>query len=72
MGTAIMAKKKTAPAKQEGERRPIAVTIKGSEEWKKWLEEGAKYSRLSVSVLVEHAVVDFLKSKGFTRESPER
>lgn len=72
MGTAIVAKKKTAPAKQEGERRPIAVTIKGSEEWKAWLERGAKFSRLSVSGLVEHAVLDYLKRKGFTEESPER
>lgn len=72
MGLVAVAKKKTRPARQEGERRPIAVTIKGSEEWKAWLEEGATFVHFSVSGLVEHAVRDYLKRKGFTKEGPSR
>jgi hypothetical protein len=53
-------------------RKPVAVTIKGSEEWKAWLEEAATHCRLSVSALVDHSVARYVKSEGFTKKPPER
>jgi hypothetical protein len=70
MGTATMARKKAkAP---EPSRRPVAVTIKGNEAWKGWLEEAASFCRLSVSALVDVSVTQYAKAQGFTKRPPER
>ncbi len=62
-----------APAPPEATaRRLVAVAIKGNEKWKEWLERGAKHCRFSVSTLVDQAVAEFLKARGFTEEPPER
>lgn len=62
-----MARKKKEPV-----RRPMAVAIKGSEEWKTWLEEAASYCRMSVSSLIDVAVTQYAKSQGFDRRPPDR
>lgn len=69
-----MAKKKaTKPkAKIVQERRAVAVTIKGNEEWKEWLEMVAKHCRITVSSLIDLAVTDYAKGKGIKEEPPER
>ena len=68
--TAVMAKKKAKPAQPV--RRPVAVTIKGNEEWKAWLEDAATHCRMSVSGLVDVAVTQYVKAQGFTKRPPER
>jgi hypothetical protein len=50
----------------------IAVTLRGSPEWKKWIEAGARYCRTDVAKLIDAAVVDYLKARGFSQEAPER
>lgn len=65
-----MAKKKAEPAAPV--RKPVAVTIKGDEEWKNWLEEAASYCRMSVSALVDVSVTQYVKSQGFSKRPPER
>lgn len=71
MGTATMGRKKK-PDGSGPARRPMALAIKGSAEWKAWLERGAKKCRLSVSTLVDLAVAEYLKAHGFDEEPPER
>jgi hypothetical protein len=67
-----MARKKTLPRTKPRIERPIAVTIRGSEEWKAWVEAGAKFCRTDVTKLFDVAVVEYLKARGFDSEAPER
>jgi len=70
MGTATVGRKKMKPA--DPTRKPVAVTIKGSPDWREWIEEAAKHCRMSVSGLVDYAVTQFVKQQGFPRKPPER
>ena len=78
MGT-TMTKQPKRPAPPGAGRKPsgrprkaVAVTLKGSEEWKAWIESLARHSRLDVSKLIDRAVIDFAKREGFEPEAPER
>jgi hypothetical protein len=73
MGLAVMAKRKR-PIPQEPEPGPrtIAITIKGSPAWKEWVDRGAAYCRTDVAKLVDAALVDYLKARGFDETAPER
>ena len=70
METATMARKKGKIP--DPVRRPVAVTIKGNEAWKAWLEEAASHCRMSVSALVDVAVTQYTRAQGFEDRPPER
>lgn len=53
-------------------RRPTALTVKGSEEWREWVERGAKFCRTDSSKLVDAALAEYLKARGFPDPPPER
>lgn len=53
-------------------RKPVAVTIKGDQEWRTWLEEAAAHCRMSVSGFVDVACTKFAKAEGFPKKPPER
>lgn len=69
-----MAKKKVAKKmlKTAPEHRSVAVTLKGSEEWKEWVERAAKHCRLTVSAFMDAAAAEYAKMRGFTEGPPER
>jgi len=52
--------------------RPTALTIKGSMEWRAWVDRGAKHCRTDVAKLVDAALVSHLKAQGFAEPPPER
>lgn len=54
------------------EGRTHTVTLKGSEQWKQWLERSAKHCRVSISSLIDLAVTEYVKAMGFKEEPPER
>ncbi len=72
-GVAEMAKKKPRKAKSEpwGESKPLAAQLRGSEEWKAWLEEFARVNRWSVAGVIDTALTRLAKELGF-RDPPER
>lgn len=74
METATMAKPKAkakaAPA--SAGPKPTALTIKGDPSWREWVDRGADYCRTDVAKLVDAALIDYLKAKGFTEEAPRR
>jgi hypothetical protein len=76
MGPAVMAKarakKRAAPRARAADRKMIAVTIKGSPEWKEWVDGLARYCRLDVAKVFDLAVVQFAKGEGYSPEAPER
>ena len=73
MSTATMAKKRPAsvPAPSPGPRRTV-LTIKGTDEWRGWLERLGDHLRMPASTIVDIALVDFAKAKGFKEEAPKR
>lgn len=71
MVAATMAKKKR-PAPKAEDRRSIVITIKGSLEWKAWVDELADQFRTDASKLIDMALVQFAKANGFTKEAPRR
>lgn len=64
-----MAKKSSA---DEQPKKSIAITIKGSEEWRDWVNRGAKHCRRSVAVAIDDALVLYFKKSGFNEPPPER
>ena len=73
MEALMMARKKATTGKPtEGKASTIAVTLRGSKEWKAWLESLAKHTRLDVAKVIDRAVIDFAKKEGFEPEAPER
>jgi hypothetical protein len=62
-----------AKPKAVGENpRPTAVTIKGRPEWRAWVDRGAEYCRTDVAKLVDAALVEYLKQRGFDEPAPKR
>jgi hypothetical protein len=52
--------------------RPTALTIKGSLDWRAWVDRGADHCRTDVAKLVDAALVAYLKDRGFPEEPPKR
>jgi hypothetical protein len=65
-----MAKSKARPPRESP--RPTALTIKGRREWRDWVERGADFCRTDVAKLVDAALVDYLKQRGFDEPAPKR
>lgn len=77
MGTLLMAKPKAPKAPKKTPARsatdkPTAITVKGTAEWREWVNRGAKHCRTEVAKVVDAALVDYFKGRGFTEEAPER
>lgn len=77
VGAGIVAKKKTTPGSEPKgpetwNKKPLIVNLRGSEEFKAWLQELATFDRQSVSGLVERALVHYGRSVGFDKAPPER
>jgi hypothetical protein len=73
LDTATMAKK-SAPKgrpRESGPRRTV-LTIKGTDEWRVWLEGLGAHLRTPTSTVVDHALVRYAKEVGYTKEAPMR
>ncbi len=53
-------------------RQPTAVTIRGSKEWREWLDRGANHCMTDVAKLIDVSVAHYLKSQGFEEQRPKR
>lgn len=62
-------KKKKALTDYPGQ--PLAVQIRGSAEWKQWVEELAKFMRQPISGLVDTSLARTARENGF-RDPPKR
>lgn len=72
MRITLVAKRKAAQKPQGIGRKPVALTIKGNLEWRAWVDRGAAFCRTDTSKLVDAALVDYLKAKGFEEPAPPR
>lgn len=65
-----MGRKKSDPPGMEP-RIPVA-TIKGTPEWKAWLEAVAGHCRETTASLFDHAVEEYAKKHGYDVPPPRR
>lgn len=75
MGALAVAKKKgpePASGPETWKKKPLIVNLRGSDEFKAWLQELAAYDRQSVSGLVERSLVSYARTIGFDKPAPER
>jgi hypothetical protein len=70
MATAATGRKKKA--EPSASRRVTAFAIKGSMGWRTWVEKGAKHCRTDVSKLIDAALIEYLKARGYEETAPER
>jgi hypothetical protein len=63
--------KKPGRPKGDGPVRETVVALKGSVEWKAWLDEFADHCRLGLADTIEQSLLDYSKQRGF-RAPPKR
>jgi hypothetical protein len=68
----LVAKKKSTRNPEEWAKKPLILNLRGSEEFKAWVQELASFDRQSMSSLVERALVHYGRAAGFKKEAPER
>jgi hypothetical protein len=72
-----MAKKRTKPAVKPGPRptvgapQPNIVSMRGSREWRAWLDRLAEHCRATPSALIDRALAELARREGF-EEPPRR
>ncbi len=69
-----MAKKKptTKPREASAVPRQTVLTIKGTPEWKAWLDELGDHVRMPASTIVDQALVKYARDMGFAKDAPKR
>jgi hypothetical protein len=73
MSVGLMAKKRTGPgAGKAPDQRRVIASLKGSDEFEAWFAELGHFLRLPKTTLIEHALVEFARAKGFKKLPPER
>ena len=65
-----MAQAKLKAAREDP--RPTALTVKGCPNWRDWVDRGAEFCRTDVAKLVDAALVEYLKQRGFDEPAPKR
>jgi hypothetical protein len=75
-GVATMArpkKRKEAPPKAAGQGpRQVILSVRGSAEWRDWLNRLAKHNRVKSADAIDHALVMWARATGFLEPPPER
>lgn len=65
-------KKKPAAPSKTTRGQGAGLTIRASGAWRSWLEEAAGYCRTDVSKLIDAAVLDYVRARGFQTAPPKR
>lgn len=67
-------KPKNKGGRPKGKRPPIkpSVSLKGSEEWRKWLEELAHHVRLPMTYTIDQALMVYAEAMEFKKHYPGR
>lgn len=63
-----MAKRKP----RDPQERPIAVQVRGRDEWKAWLKEFAEHEGCSMNDLIDRALLDHARIRQYHKMPPER
>lgn len=73
---AVVAKKKPkstpTPAPEPAEPRQIVISIKGTAEFRDWLNRLADHERVTAVAVIERALVEYAANHGFAEPAPKR
>jgi len=58
--------------KKSVSKQPTAITVRGSKEWRSWVEKMAKHCMTDTSKLVDAALARYGKEQGFDEPRPDR
>ncbi len=74
VGTLEVAKKKamSKAAEPPPDPRQIVISIKGTAEFRDWLNELADRERVTSVAVIERALVEYAANHGFTKPAPKR
>lgn len=67
-----MAKKKAVSPRDDWERKPLALQMRGAPEWKAWLERAANFGRVTVAQFIDQAAAREARALGFEEPPPKR
>lgn len=67
-----MAKKKADPTPEASDSRSIVVSMKGSVEFRDWLNELAEFDRSTSVQVMEKGAILYASKVGFTKPAPKR
>ena len=65
-------KKRVSAPKKASAKPPKTVGVRTTAEWAEWLERGARHCRTDIAKLIDAAVVDYVKARGFDETPPVR
>jgi hypothetical protein len=63
--------KRVAPP-PDPDPRQIVISIKGTAEFRDWLNELADHERVTSVAVIERALVEYAANHGFTKPAPKR
>ncbi len=72
MATMDMAKKRAAKPKSEAARKPLIAQIRGTEEFRTWLQVVADRDGRSIAGLIDRAVRIYAEQIGVKEPAPKR
>jgi hypothetical protein len=72
IGASLMAKKLAAKKSSSSKDDRTGFNIRCTPAWREWVEAGAEYCRTDSAKLVDAALVDYLKARGFDQLAPKR
>ena len=70
MTVTSVAKKK--PPEPEPARKPMVLQVRGSDAFKAWFEELARFDGLTPTALFDRAIRQYAKDVGFKKDAPMR
>jgi hypothetical protein len=53
-------------------RGPRTIGIRTTGEWADWIERAARFCRTDIAKLIDAAVAEYVKARGFDEPPPER
>ncbi len=71
-GVIVMTKKPVKGRPKASDPKTPIASIKGGSAYKQWLKDLADFSRLPITILVEHALFEYAQTHEFPKEPPKR
>lgn len=71
-GVLVVGRSKKQPDPDKEPVKLKTIGVRTTVDWSEWLDRGARYCRTDVAKLIDVAVVEYLRAKGFSETPPER
>lgn len=71
-GRGMAKKRKPADEARHWPGKPLVIQVRGSAEWKAWLEELAEFDRSTIADICDRAIAGYARTIGFPKPPPPR